>query len=203
MEIMRSKRDKLAIFKSGWLMFGTERPTGTIWFSFNKDINYFTMKLTSTSLIDILQLESPKHRVIATVNYDKVKKIYSLILYDFSEVIRISYLIVDRNCQGDDFEIWYVPRLYGNCFQGKEVTYLIKKPSIRCYDDRTVVLPTIKSCPCSLLDFHWYDQLMNSKPNYSIENYLCVWDPFTSLKEPVKRCRDGRIPVNSLNGYEL
>ncbi|KII63552.1 hypothetical protein RF11_16359 [Thelohanellus kitauei] len=103
--------------------------------------------------------------------------------------------MIDRTCHSDDFEIWYERRYFGKCFRGKEVSYVKKKPLAMCIDNRTVILPTIKPCPCSIEDF-------NCKPNYYHEDVLCVMDPFRNFTESNKICRDGGKPLIRWNGYD-
>ncbi|KII64387.1 hypothetical protein RF11_08353 [Thelohanellus kitauei] len=73
----------------------------------------------------------------------------------FKYIIDIIQLKSTNHLASDDYETWYVPRFYGECFQGNIVSYLKKKPFAKCHDRRTSVLPTIESCPCSILDLHW------------------------------------------------
>ncbi|KII61724.1 hypothetical protein RF11_16341 [Thelohanellus kitauei] len=64
--------------------------------------------------------------------------------------------ISDRTCQNDDYDTWYVPRYYYSCFNGKQVSYLKKKPSSLFLDNRTLVLPYIEQCQGIHEDFQRY-----------------------------------------------
>ncbi|KII63544.1 hypothetical protein RF11_16351 [Thelohanellus kitauei] len=106
----------------------------------------------------------------------------------------------DVKCQSDDFYIWLVPRTYGDCYQGEEIYYTRKKSSAMCFDDREHIMPTIKTCPCCLEDFHWYHYINSSKQNYYSKDNVCIWDPLSGMSEPNKTCRDGGRAVKYLNG---
>ncbi|KII73382.1 Vacuolar protein sorting/targeting protein 10 [Thelohanellus kitauei] len=147
-KMLYSKLEKLVISTDGLLMFGTEKMPGRIWYSFDERTSYYKKRIVADGIIDIIPLESPDSRVISTINYNKRKNIYSVFAFDFSNA-------TNRTCQSDDYETWYVPRYFGNCFQGNEVSYLRKKTFAMCDNRQSVVLPTIKPCPCSREDFPW------------------------------------------------
>ncbi|KII61119.1 Vacuolar protein sorting/targeting protein 10 [Thelohanellus kitauei] len=156
-------------------------------YSFDEGRNWHRKRSKANNYIDIISLEYQNYRAIAAIDYNTLTNIYTLHLFDFSNVI-------DRMCEIDDFESWYVPRDSGQCFQGQEVAYLRKKPLAVCVDNRSSVIPTIKPCPCSLEDFH-------CKSNYYSKDKICIFDPFSNVTESLKTCRDGGIPLNHLNGF--
>ncbi|KII70311.1 hypothetical protein RF11_15882 [Thelohanellus kitauei] len=187
---MSSTIEKIIFLKNVGLVFSKEIGTGKIWYSFDERNNNYKKDIGIDDVIDMIQLGFPNNRVVAVLNYNKLKNTYSLVSFDFSKIIK---------CKADDFETYYLPRNYGKCFQGKEVYYMKIKPSTMCYDTKSAALPTFKSCPCSVLDFHWYDHGHYSLPNYYLEDKLCVLDPHSNYKEPVKTCRDGGTPFAKLD----
>ncbi|KII72855.1 Prolow-density lipoprotein receptor-related protein 1 [Thelohanellus kitauei] len=102
--------------------------------------------------------------------------------------------IINRTCGSDEFETVYVPRYFWRCFEGKEISYLQKKPSSICIDNRSEILPIIKPCPCSLEDFH-------CKKHYYNKDAFCELDRLSNFSEPNKTCRDGAIPLIRWNGF--
>ncbi|KII68483.1 hypothetical protein RF11_06921 [Thelohanellus kitauei] len=108
----------------------------------------------------------------------------------------------DRMCQKEDFETWYVPRYFGNCFQGEEISYMKKSSFALCVDNGAFGRGTSNSCPCSLEDFHWYPIIDLSKPNYYSKDNFCVLDPFSGPIEPRTKCLDGGKPLTRWNGYD-
>ncbi|KII63559.1 VPS10 domain-containing receptor SorCS3 [Thelohanellus kitauei] len=196
-----SQMEKLVFLNRGGLMVGTGSTTSRIWYSFDEGKSLYNAQIAADHFIDLISRESSNNHVVAGINYNKLQKIYSIFVFNFSNIISSLFLIKDRTCQTDDYETWYVSRTFGTCFQGQMISYLRKKPFAMCSDDRKIVLPSIKSCPCSLADFPWYDKINHSKPNYISENNVCVWDSLSNFTKPVKTCRDGGRPLNSLNGY--
>ncbi|KII63546.1 hypothetical protein RF11_16353 [Thelohanellus kitauei] len=136
-------------------MFGTERKNSRIWYCYDEGYKWYKNYVSTNNFKDIISLEYPEN-LIAAINFNEQSNIYTLYLFNFTSVISSLYLMIDRHCHRDDFEIWYIPRTFGNCFQGEEVSFMKLKPSAMCIDCRNMILPTIKSCPCSLEDFHWY-----------------------------------------------
>ncbi|KII64192.1 hypothetical protein RF11_01927 [Thelohanellus kitauei] len=175
--------------------------TGNIRYSYNEGNNWGQKNIGANNLIDIVPLESANSRVISAINYDVHNDIYTFFLFDFSHGISDLYLITDRICESDDFQTWYVPRYLGNCYQGKMVSYLRKKPQARCVDNRTLVQISINPCPCSLDDFHWYFNTDHSERNYYYKDNFCTLDHRWNVSDSMKTCRDGGIPLNHLNGY--
>ncbi|KII66225.1 hypothetical protein RF11_14747 [Thelohanellus kitauei] len=200
--MLDSRIERLIISNGGEVMFGTERHTGKIMYSYDEGINWYFQNISTNNFQDITSLKFPDNLAIAAINYDPQNKICTFLQFDFSRVISNRHLMINRTCQSDDFETVHDLRYFGNCYQGKEVSYLKKKPSSLCLDNRTQVQPTIKSCPCSLEDFPWYQNCNHSKPNYYYNDNFCILNPFSNITEPVKQCRDGGIPLNDLNGYE-
>ncbi|KII67745.1 VPS10 domain-containing receptor SorCS3 [Thelohanellus kitauei] len=154
-KIFNSQIERLIIFNNGGLMFGAERSTGKIWYSYDMGWSWYKQKIDANNLIDIKPIESHNNQVIVAINYDILTNIYTLFLFNFSHVISSCQIISDSTCSNDDFENWYVPRDSGICFQGFEVEYLRKKPLSPCFVNRTWSMLTQKQCPCSLEDFHW------------------------------------------------
>ncbi|KII60767.1 Vacuolar protein sorting/targeting protein 10 [Thelohanellus kitauei] len=146
-------------------MFGAEKLSGRISFSYDQGIHWYNTNLEDTNFIVINQLESQNNLGIAAINYNERNQIYSLFLFNFSRVICINVLMIDRTCYNEDFEVWYVPRYHENCYQGLAVWYMRKKPSVICVEYRTFHRPKIESCPCSLEDFLWYHEFNHSEPN--------------------------------------
>ncbi|KII72864.1 Vacuolar protein sorting/targeting protein 10 [Thelohanellus kitauei] len=202
-KLLDSKLDKLYILNGGGLILGRERKTHRIWNSYNEGINWYKNNVSTRGLIGIKPLDFSKNRMIAGISYDEYERVYSLFLFEFAHIISSFGLIIDRTCQSDDFETWYIPRYFGNCFQGHEVYYWRKKLSSICFDNRTEVLPIIKSCPCSLEDFHWYINIIHSKYNYHFIDNLCVKDPLSNFTESKKMCRYSGIPLIRWNGYDV
>ncbi|KII69526.1 hypothetical protein RF11_14787 [Thelohanellus kitauei] len=184
-------------------MLGTERKSGKVWLSYDEGGVWHKKRLRATNFVAMRIRESSQNLEIAGINYNKHKNKYSLFLFNFSRVISSLYLMTDMMCQSDDYENFHVPRFNGNCFQGMEVSYSKKKLSALCFDNRTTVIPTVKSCPCSLEDFQWYNIIELSEPNYYYKDNLCVLDPFSNFTEPIKLCEEGGTPLQHLEGYEL
>ncbi|KII72865.1 Vacuolar protein sorting/targeting protein 10 [Thelohanellus kitauei] len=193
----------LVIVNRGGLVFGTERKTGRIWYSFDEGRNWEKINEDTDKFEELFPLEYPNDLVIGSINFNKPKNMYSFFEFNFNQAISSFYLMTERTCQSDDFETWHVPRYFGNCFQGQEIFYLKKKPSTICFDNRTEVLPTSKSCPCSLEDFQWYIITDHSKPDYYYQGDFCVLDPLSNLNESNKTCRDGGIPLIGWDGYDV
>ncbi|KII72859.1 Vacuolar protein sorting/targeting protein 10 [Thelohanellus kitauei] len=154
-EMLKSRLDKLIVLNRGGLLFGRGSITHGIYYSFNQGVISYKHYVSTDHLTAIQPLDFPKTSVVAAINYDKFNNTYTLLMFNFSNVISICDIIIDRTCQSDDFETVYVPRYHWNCFQGQKISYLKQKPSSLCFDNRTEVQPTIKPCPCSLEDFHW------------------------------------------------
>ncbi|KII64385.1 VPS10 domain-containing receptor SorCS1 [Thelohanellus kitauei] len=169
-----SQIEKLVIVNRGGLIYDEGRK----WYKINVGANKF---------IDLIPLAYPNNLVIATLNFDSPKNIYSLFLFNFTHIL-------NNPCQSDGYEIWYLPRYYGHCFQGWKVSYLKKKPFEICFDDRTSIQPDIEPCPCSLEDFP-------CKPNYYSEDNFCVRDPVSKLDNSKKTCPEGTKPLARWNGF--
>ncbi|KII63113.1 hypothetical protein RF11_01863 [Thelohanellus kitauei] len=142
-KILDTRIEKLTILNRGSLMFGTEKMTGKIWYSYNEGWDFYRKKIGAHRFINIFPLESPDNLVIAGLDYNVYKKTV------------------------------YTPRFFGNCFQGKEVYYLKKKPKSVCVDNRTTVLPVINSCPCAVEDFEWYRLIYISETQQPYPNTTC------------------------------
>ncbi|KII70826.1 Sortilin [Thelohanellus kitauei] len=184
---------KLVILKRGGLIFGTEHSTGKIWYSYNEGNKWYHENTEISHFVEIIPIESLNNIAIAAIGYN-AENVYSLVIFNFSHVISSLCVKTDRECEGNDFEIWYVPRYWGNCFQGREVSYLKKRASIMCEDNRNDVLRTVKQCPCSFEDFL-------CKPNYIFKNNFCVLDPLSNYTEANKTCQDEGIPLSHFNGF--
>ncbi|KII74261.1 hypothetical protein RF11_05736 [Thelohanellus kitauei] len=135
-----------------------------------------------------MQLKSPQNRVIAALNHKTKQNFYTLYIFNFSHVMSWWCLTIDRSCGNGDFETLTIQRVFGNCFQGLEITYMKRKPSVMCFDFRTVFLPTLKSCPCAIEDFPCN------------KNNFCELDPHLDSLVSKKTCLDGGIPLIQLNG---
>ncbi|KII68274.1 Vacuolar protein sorting/targeting protein 10 [Thelohanellus kitauei] len=175
--------------------------TNRIIYSYDEGSHWYKKNISADNFIDIIPLETPKNRAIAAINYDVHNDICTFFLFDFSRVISNLDIMSERTCRVDDFEAWYVPRFNGNCFQGHEVSYLKKKPFAMCVDAEKLIIPTMKSCPCSFEDFEWYHKINQSERNYYYKDNFCILDSRYNFSEPEKRCRDGGRPINNLNGY--
>ncbi|KII61919.1 VPS10 domain-containing receptor SorCS3 [Thelohanellus kitauei] len=147
-KILNSQVDKIVTFNNIGAMFGTERTTGRIWVSYDEGNYWYKKYIRAYEFIDLETFDYPDNLIIAAISYNKFKNIYSLFLFNFSNIL-------DRTCQDDDFESRYVGRYYGNCFQGQLISYLMKKPSAICVDKRTEVKVTMNTCPCAIEDFQW------------------------------------------------
>ncbi|KII72035.1 Vacuolar protein sorting/targeting protein 10 [Thelohanellus kitauei] len=112
-------------------------------------------EIKTNKLIDFKSIESENYIAAAAINYDKQKDMHTFILMDFTHLISNWHLMIDRACQIDDYDTWYVPRHNENCYQGQEIAYLRKKPSARCVDNRTIHKFTNQTCSCSIDDFPW------------------------------------------------
>ncbi|KII66378.1 hypothetical protein RF11_13612 [Thelohanellus kitauei] len=66
-KILNSKIDKLIIINHGSLLFGAERSTGGIWYSYDRGREWYKESIGNFKLIDIIPLESPNNLVIATL----------------------------------------------------------------------------------------------------------------------------------------
>ncbi|KII62510.1 Vacuolar protein sorting/targeting protein 10 [Thelohanellus kitauei] len=170
--------------------------TCRIWFSYDGGYYWYDGDISANNCIDITSLESTTDLITVAISYKEHKRSYRLFIFNFSKAI-------NRRCQDDDYETWYVPRDNGNCYQGHEMSYLKKKSSALCFDNKTFIVPTITPCPCSLEDFLWYYNAHHSKPNYQNTNRFCEWDMDSNYTEPVKICRDGGIPLTEFNGYDV
>ncbi|KII63551.1 VPS10 domain-containing receptor SorCS3 [Thelohanellus kitauei] len=200
-KILDSRIDKLVILNNGGLMFGTGRMNNLIFFSYDEGLNWYKNTMNAENFTDIIPLWSPNNHIIAVVNHNKNKNLYTLFKFSFSNVISRDFLTIDTTCNSEDFETWYVRRYFGSCFQGEEVSYMKIHPLNRCSDNRTVVRATTKPCPCSLEDFPWYSNLKHSEPYYYYKDNYCAVDPYFNFTEPVKTCRNGGIPLVHLEGY--
>ncbi|KII66653.1 VPS10 domain-containing receptor SorCS3 [Thelohanellus kitauei] len=197
-----SRIERLNVLNNGGLMFGTQRMSNIVRYSYDVGFNWDFKNISANNLIDIFPLESDKQIVIAAINYDLHTGIYSFFLFDFSNVISISHLMIVRPCDLDDFETYHIIRYLEYCYQGKEVTYMRKKNSAMCIDSDNLAQFTINSCPCFLEDFHWYNYIDPSDRNYYYKDNVCTMDPYSNVTESNKTCQDGGIPLNSLNGYD-
>ncbi|KII72857.1 Vacuolar protein sorting/targeting protein 10 [Thelohanellus kitauei] len=195
-EMLKSRMEKIIVLNRGGLLFERGKKTHLLYYSFNQGAASYKIDIYTSYITSIRPLDFSYTRVVAAINYDKFFNIYTLLLFDFSNMISICDLMIDRTCTSDDFETVYVPRYHFNCFQGEEISYLKKKRSAFCFDNRTEVQPTIKPCPCSLEDFH-------CKKNYVFEDAFCKLDPDSNFTELNKTCRDGGIPLIRWNGYDV
>ncbi|KII64194.1 VPS10 domain-containing receptor SorCS3 [Thelohanellus kitauei] len=198
---LNSMINKVVMLNNGGLVFGTESPTGRIVFSYDEGNMWYYENINSNDIVDIIPLESQNNLLIAAINHKKLINVYSLFLFNFSKVISSLCLMSDRTCAIDDFETWYLPRYFGKCFQGQEMSYLKKKCFSMCVDSRALLLPTINPCPCAIEDFNWYNITYMSKPNYYYENNICVLDLHSNYTEPIKTCPVGAEPLIHLNGF--
>ncbi|KII63539.1 Sortilin [Thelohanellus kitauei] len=199
-KMLNSKVENLTIFKSSGFMLGTEKEPGRIWYSYDEGWTWYKKYVFAQNFIYITSLESPNSNVIAAINYKESKNIYTFFTFDFSSILSSLFWMIDRECTEEDFEIWYVYRNFGNCFQGSEISYLKKNAMVICTDKRSQIMATIKPCPCSLEDFHWYHNFYHSKPNYYSQENLCVFETYSSFSLPVKACRDDGTALNKLDG---
>ncbi|KII73900.1 VPS10 domain-containing receptor SorCS3 [Thelohanellus kitauei] len=195
-KMLDSQVERLAILPNGWLMFGTERFTGRIWYSYNEGLTWHKEDVGADYFIDIIPLESPNNNIIAAINYNYHKSTFSVFTFDFSTVLSNLYLTPDRLCTNEDFEIWYELRYFGTCFQGREISYMKIKPAAMCVDNRNLITRTVKECPCSFEDFH-------CKPYYHAQDNFCVLDPHSNHVEPATTCPDGLKALRIFNGYKI
>ncbi|KII72850.1 Vacuolar protein sorting/targeting protein 10 [Thelohanellus kitauei] len=186
-KILSSRIENLTILNGGGLLYGIERNTHKIWYSFNEGLTWYKNNVSTHDVIAIKPFDSPRNRIVAVINYNGNFKTSSLYLYNFSSIINLT-------CQRDDYETWYIQRYFRNCFQGQEISYFKKKHSSICFDNRSQVLPTIKQCHCSLEDFH-------CKQHYLYDDGVCKLDPVSNFTESNKTCRDGGIPLIRRNGF--
>ncbi|KII75163.1 VPS10 domain-containing receptor SorCS2 [Thelohanellus kitauei] len=193
--------DKLLVLNHGGLLLAAESKTGIIWYSYDDGLNWYSKNLRAYNFIVMKPLEYPNNLIVAAINYQQQKNIDSSFFINFSSVISSLYLITDSSCQNDDFEAWHTPRYYGSCFQGQILSYLKKKSTALCVDNRNFILPSIQTCPCSLEDFQWYHRINLSEPNYYFKNNLCTLDKLSTFTQRAKICRDGGIALNELDGY--
>ncbi|KII64384.1 Sortilin [Thelohanellus kitauei] len=186
--------EHLVVLNHGGLVFGMATKPGRIMYSYNEGKDWRTKKLGENNVTDIQTLESPGNLAITTINYKTRTNTYYLFLFNFSPVFSILTLMLGHKCQINDFKTWEVYRYFRNCFQGHQISYLKKKRSVICVDNRTSVQPDIKTCPCYLEDFQ-------CKPNYYYKDNFCVLDPAVTFIESKKTCRDGGKPLTQLNGF--
>ncbi|KII65763.1 Vacuolar protein sorting/targeting protein 10 [Thelohanellus kitauei] len=201
-KILISVIQQITVLNRGWLILGIEKMTGRIWFSYDEGVNWYRQNIGADNLINFEPLESPHNRIVAAINYNEQRNKYSLFLLNFNHVISNHVLITDRTCRNNDYEIWYTPRFHRNCFQGQKVYYWKKKPSSICIDNRTLVLPIIKSCPCAIEDFLWYELINLSKPYYYSNKSFCILDSNSNFTKTRKSCRGGGVALTRWNGYD-
>ncbi|KII61047.1 Vacuolar protein sorting/targeting protein 10 [Thelohanellus kitauei] len=152
-QILDKRIDKFIFVNHGGLIFAIERRSDIIWYSYDDGNNWYD-DIRADFFKDIFTIESPNNLIISALNVNEDKNIHSFNKYNFSDLI-------NRTCQNDDFEPWYVPRYYENCFESEEAFYLKKKPSSMCFDDRTVLLPVIEPCQCVRDGFLWYSNIIS------------------------------------------
>ncbi|KII72853.1 hypothetical protein RF11_15513 [Thelohanellus kitauei] len=153
--ILNSNIKKMIIGNRGGLMFATQSTPGRIWYSYNEGWSWHFTYVYAHNIIFMEPLSYPDNLVITAINYDMRTNIYSLFLFNFSNVLSSLALMIDKTCKFNDFERWYVPRFYGDCFRGQDISYLKKEQFVMCYDNRKEVIASIKPCPCSIEDFQW------------------------------------------------
>ncbi|KII73721.1 VPS10 domain-containing receptor SorCS2 [Thelohanellus kitauei] len=175
-------------------MFGAERMTGRIWYSYDEGNEWHDENTRAGDIIDIVPLDSPNDQLIASIYYSKHNDLSTLFLVNFSNVI-------NRTCLVDDYESWYVPRFNGTCYHEQEVIYLKKKPSSICLNNQNFSSPIINKCPCSIEDFPWYHVTNYSEPYYYFKDNVCMYDPFSNFVESFKKCRNGGKPLPHLDGF--
>ncbi|KII63587.1 hypothetical protein RF11_16398 [Thelohanellus kitauei] len=156
--IFHAFSEGFSVLNHGGLILGRQFPEDKLWYSYDEGNNFYDV--LNDDVFKIIPLESKNHLVISAINLNEDNNMYSIFNYNFSNIISAFCLTVDRTCQRDDYESWYVPRYYENCFYGKEVSYLKKKPFAMCFDNRTEVLPNIKPCQCVREGFQWYKNLV-------------------------------------------
>ncbi|KII63538.1 Vacuolar protein sorting/targeting protein 10 [Thelohanellus kitauei] len=154
-KMLDTRIEKVTIVNNGELIVALDKTNGKIWYSYNEGVQWKKEKLNAYNCLDIILLQSPINHVIAGINYNEKKNIYTIFLLKYKRATSMGYVITDKICEGNDFENWYVPRYHGNCFQGEEIYYLQKKHYAMCYDDRSSSQPTTNPCPCSIEDFPW------------------------------------------------
>ncbi|KII61883.1 Vacuolar protein sorting/targeting protein 10 [Thelohanellus kitauei] len=186
-KIVDSHVENLTILNRGSVLFGTEVMSGRIWFSYNEGWSWYRQDIAASNIIDVKPIESPNTQLISAIDYDMVKKVFSLFIFDFSHVL-------NRTCEDKDYAAFYITRFSGNCFQGQEVYFWKKKADSVCVDNRNSVLQMTRPCPCSPEDFQ-------CERNYYFKDNFCVLNPYSNAKESVKKCRDGGTPLNNLNGF--
>ncbi|KII60364.1 Vacuolar protein sorting/targeting protein 10 [Thelohanellus kitauei] len=200
LKIIGSNIQNVTIINRGGILLGTENKVGRVWYSYDDRWKWSSTNIVFDNSIRLIPIESGNNPVIVATYYDNIKKLYTLYVFNFSNIISRSSLMADRTCEMDDFEPWYMPRYSGTCYQGQEVSYMKKKRFSMCVDDRSLVPQSIKSCPCSIEDFEWYNQIKHSKPNYYYNDNFCVSKPSTNIKKSVKSCRDGGTPLMVYEG---
>ncbi|KII72066.1 hypothetical protein RF11_10654 [Thelohanellus kitauei] len=154
-KMYNSQIERFIILNNGGLLFGTKRMTNKILVSYNEGVNWYFKNISGHNLIDIFPFESENQIFIVAINYDLHTDIHSFVLFNFSHIISISHLMIDRPCGVDDFVTEYIPRYYEKCYQGKQIVYMRKKHYAKCIDNQTWPKFAINSCPCFLEDFHW------------------------------------------------
>ncbi|KII60368.1 Vacuolar protein sorting/targeting protein 10 [Thelohanellus kitauei] len=170
---------KLIFVNRGGILLRTIRKSGRIWYSYDYGFTWRSIQTDLNNLVNIMPIESSNDPIITAINYDK-----------------------KRTCETDDYEPVYVRRYSGTCYQGNEVYLMKKKRLAVCFDNRTLIIPTHKPCPCSLEDFDWYPDINHSKPNYYYKQSICVFNPLSIANESNKICSDGAQMLNNWNGYD-
>ncbi|KII66314.1 Sortilin-related receptor [Thelohanellus kitauei] len=155
-KIIGTQIENLIILGHGGLLFGSEKGSDKIFFSYNEGNTWHSKFLKYKSVIVMKKLEYPNNLAIATINYNTRSNIYYFYLFKFSSVLSNRSLMTDTMCQRKDFQTWYVPRYFRNCFQGQQVFYMKKKSNVLCVDNRTFIRAEINQCPCFIEDFQWY-----------------------------------------------
>ncbi|KII61044.1 Vacuolar protein sorting/targeting protein 10 [Thelohanellus kitauei] len=145
---------KFFVLNHGGLVFAIEQSSNIIWYSYDEGNNWYDD--IRGDFKDVFPLESHNNLGISALNVNRAYNIHSFNKYVFSSVISILCLMTDRTCHNDDYEPWYIPRFYENCFRGEEAFYWKIKRSAMCFDNRTVLIPTFEPCQCIRDGFQWY-----------------------------------------------
>ncbi|KII62486.1 VPS10 domain-containing receptor SorCS3 [Thelohanellus kitauei] len=143
-KIFQQFSEDFIFLNHGSLILARQYMSESLWYSYDEGNHWYNDSYAD--VFKIKKIASINTLVASVVLYNKIDYIYTILNYDFSSIISICYITIDRTCQRDDYEIWYVPRYNDNCFDGEEVSYFKIKPSSMCLDKRTVIIPNISTC---------------------------------------------------------
>ena len=137
------------------------RPTNKLFYSLDLGKSFVEIEIDST--IHILSLSLKSDTTITTLFIDGVKSTEDLssranvvVSFDLSNVFERECIHDKANPANSDYEEWTPSGANeDDCLNGRQITFIRKKPDLKCYsNDQFVNYYVKKSCPCTKNDFH-------------------------------------------------